>query len=286
MRLLALLLHAALLVAAAPALDALMRRVAASWRGESVPPFAQPWRDLVRLWRKSVPLPGAATYVFRAAPAAALGAASVAALLVPSFTLGLSGGDVADFVVVAGLLMASRAAQALGGHDAGWAAAAQEGAAALAARLGMAPVLLVLGMALVLLSGGTNLVAAAAAVRDGGPAAHVAGLLAGMAALAVAAAEWGAPAGGAGRLGATSLLAAQMRLLAGLGVAAALALPFGVAPEGGGALTLLFGAVCWVGKLACLGVLAAALRGWRFLLPAAALLAVAAVAVASVQGRA
>lgn len=283
---LALLLHAGLGLAAAPALESLMRRAGASWRGEAPPPVAQPWRDLVRLWRKTASVPTGASFVLAAGPVGAAACAVAAFLLVPSFTLGMAQAAGSDLVVVVGLLAASRAALALAAHDSGWAVQAQAGASAMAARLGAAPVLLVVAMALVLLSGGTNLDAAAAAVRDGGAGAHAVGLLAGAALLGVMAAERDVPFHLPGRLGALDQAAAQLRLVTGLALAAAVALPFGTAPAGSGALAWLAGAACWALKLGVLALLAAALRGWRLVLPAAALLALVAVAVASVQGRA
>lgn len=283
---LALLLHLALVALAAPALDSVMRRLATSWQGQSPAPATQPWRDLVKLWRKSAPLPAAATYVFQSAPAIALATAAVAAMLVPSFSLGVAGAGLADLVVVVAMLAASRAAPALAAHDAGWAASAQQGGAAMSAMLGPAPVLLVVVTAVALLSGGTNLVQAAAAVRDGGAVAHAAGLLAGSAVLAVVAVLPPAPDTGAGRHGALLLLASQLRLIAGLSMVAALALPFGVAPDSAGLLAWLWGAVCWAAKLACLAVLATAIRTWSYALPTAALLALGAVVLASLGGRA
>lgn len=284
---LALLLHVGLMAAASLLLLGVAARVTTAAGGEMAPPLLQPWRDLVRLGRKTAPLPPGASFLFSAAPVMAVAACTVAAVLTPSFILGMPVAGGADLVVVAGLLAVSHLALALALHDTGWAVLAHAGAAASMARVGIAPLVLLVAMAVLLVSGGTNIDAAVAAVRDGGMVAHVAGLLAGLALLAALAAEPGLPTDAfPGRLGALVLAAAGLRFAVGVALAGAIAVPFGVAAPGGGAVAWGVGILCWVVKITVLGVLVQSVRGWRFLLPAAALLALIAVALASVQGRA
>ena len=110
---LALLLHAALVAVMAPTLDGLLRQVQARIGNQAPPPWQQPWRDLVRLWRKPGLTPVGGWFVFAAAPPVALGAAATAALLVPAFTAAMGTAGAADLIVVAALLTLSRMAPAI-----------------------------------------------------------------------------------------------------------------------------------------------------------------------------
>ena len=60
-----LILHAALMLAAAPLVTGLVRRIKARLLGRAGPPIIQPWRDLIRL-AGACPLDGGRA---RAAPA-------------------------------------------------------------------------------------------------------------------------------------------------------------------------------------------------------------------------
>ena len=78
-----------------------------------------PWRDLVRLSRKTAVLPESASPVLSLAPAVGLSATICAAALVPSFTLGTALAPLADGMVVASLLSLARVAATLGALDTG-----------------------------------------------------------------------------------------------------------------------------------------------------------------------
>lgn len=247
------------------------------------PAMAQVRHDLVRLWRKGRVVPAGASFLFAAAPVVAVALAAVAALLVPSFASGLGVSPAADLLLVAMLLAVSRAVLALAAWDAGSARLVQAGAEGLLARLGAVPVLLLVAMSLALLSGGTNLDAALAAIRDGGPGARLSGALAGA---AVFAALLGPAAGiepWSGRLRALAMLAGHLRSTAALSVGAAIGLPFGVAAAGAGPEAWGVGIACWLLKLGTLGLLAAAIGPQRLALPVAALLAGMAVVAAGLQ---
>ena len=275
---LALLLHLGLIAVAGPVL----RGVSGRWRSGAA--VAQPWRDLVRLWRKSGVAPAGASFVFGAAPAVSLGAAAVAAVLVPSFTLGMPTGGMADIVVVVGLLALSQAVLALAGHDVG---AGLAGRRAMAGGVGAVPVLMLVALAAMLLAGSANIDAAAAAVRDGGAGARMSGGLAGAAAFGVMLGERAAPMGAyAGRLRALAVVAEGLQRVVMLSVVADLALPFGMAAAGSGVGAWGIGIVCWVLKVGALGAVAAAIGPGRLPLRAAALAAGLAVVLASVQGAA
>ena len=282
-----LVLHAVVVAVAAPSLAGLRARAEARWRGVEGPDLAQPGRDILRLWRKTSLLPGGASVLFAAAPVFALATAVAAVLLVPSFALGSAAAPAADLLVVGALLAASRGVLLLASWDSGSGLAVNTAAGTMEARLGAAPVLLLVGLAAALLCGSTNLEAAATAVRDGGPGARIAGVLAGLALLTLGAERDGDPGPWSGRLRALVTLSLPLRNLASLGLAATLGCPFGLptAPEAG-PVTWFVGLACWGLKLGVLGLGASAVGAPRLALPAGALLALMAVLVASLQGTA
>ena len=118
----ALLLHAALVLAAAPVLAGALRLARARLEGRRGPPLSQGWRDLARLSRKRPVLAQDASWVFAAVPGVCATATVAAALLVPSFALGMATAPLSDLLVVAGLLALARCVLALAGLDAGAAA--------------------------------------------------------------------------------------------------------------------------------------------------------------------
>ena len=276
-------LHVALVCLAVPMLSGLQHSVAMGRLA-----IGQPWRDLRRLWAKGAPVPPGSTALFGAAPALAAAGAGAALVLVPSFSLGAALAPVADLLLLFGVLALPRAALALGAADSGMPPRLDA-----ALHLGPWPVLVLIAMAAFLLCGSTNLPAAAAAVRDGGMAARAAGALSGAALFAVLMAEPGLDARGlAGRHRALVHVATAMRGVAGLSAVAALALPFGMAAAEAGPGGWVLGAAAWALKLGVLGLVAGALgdrptvSASSLLMPAAALLALMAVVVASVQGAA
>jgi formate hydrogenlyase subunit 4 len=151
------ILHVILMLLAAPASAGVMGWLDARLAGHSGPPILLPWRDLVRLSRKTPVLPESASPMLSLAPAVALSATFCAAALVPSFTLGTALAPLADGMVVASLLSLSRAAVTLGALDTGSALggiAAQRGSTlAIMAE----PALLLFVFTLALMGGSFNL---------------------------------------------------------------------------------------------------------------------------------
>ena len=310
-----LLLHAALLLALAPVLAGGLRSARARLLGRGGPPVMQGWRDLARLARKQPVLADDASWLFAAVPGACLAAVLAAALLVPSFALGMATAPLSDLLVVAGLLGLARVALALAALDTGTAfggiGASRAGLVAALAE----PALLLVVLVVALLAGTTNLDLAAETLRGGGQGLRVSLGLALLAACAVGLAENGRlPAGNpathpeltmvhetmtleySGRHLALVEYAAALRLLLWLTLIAAVFLPFGIAPAGAGPLAWLFGLLAWAGKVgglaAALAVLEASVAGMRVVrlpefLGAALLLAlVAAVLLFVSQGAA
>ena len=271
--LLALVLHALVVLLAAPTLAGLLDAGRARLAGRAGPPPLQPWRDLARQLRKTPVLAEQATFLTTGGPYAALAATGAAALLVPSFALGMASAPAADLFVVLGLLGLARLAVALAALDAGTALGGLGASRAATRAVLAAPALALVVLSVTLAAGGTNLDRAAAALREGGPGVRVPLALAAVAAglVVLVLAERGvspadgrpelAPRSGAGLLElsgrhlALSGLARQVEVLTWLGLLAALALPLGVAPEGAGPAAWLVGLVAWAVKLAVLGAL-------------------------------
>ncbi len=240
---LALLLHGALSLAAAPVLAGLLRRRARP---------DQAWHDLRRLSRKQALRPEGTSWLFAAAPGASLSCTFAAALLVPSFTLGMATQPLADLLVLAGLLGLSRAALLLAGFDGGGAMERIAAQRAMLTRLVADPALLVLILVIAVPAGSTNLDTAATVLRESGVMRWSLALAAAAAVAVLAADEWPGGDAFAGRDLALVHLAAQLRLLLTLSLLATLVLPFGLAPAGSGPGAWIVGAACWAVKIAVL----------------------------------
>lgn len=183
---LALLLHLALMLAAAPLLVGGIRTLEARLLGRAGPPLLQPWRDLRRLARKERVLAENASLLFRVAPAVHLAVGIAVAALIPSFTTGMATAPLADLLVVAGLLGLARATLVLAAMDVGTGFGGLGASRAALFASFAEPVLLLVWLTLALLVGTTNLDVIAASLRDGGYGLRISLVLA-AAALAVAA---------------------------------------------------------------------------------------------------
>ncbi len=270
--LLALLLHTALMLAAAPLLTGLVRRVKARMTGRAGPPLVQPWRDLARLLRKQPVVAEGTSWLFRAAPALSLAATLSACALVPSFTLGMSTAASADLFVIAGLLAVSRAVTALAAMDTGTAFGGIGASREMAFSTFAEPALVLVIFTLALMAGTTNLDAIAGLVGSGALGLRVSMALALAALGAVAVAETGRvpidnPATHleltmvheamvleySGRHLAMIELAASLRLLLWLSLMAVVFTPFGLATATGATLLWAPAMLVWLAKITLLG---------------------------------
>jgi formate hydrogenlyase subunit 4 len=119
-RLLATLLHIALVFALAPLLAGGVARLRARLLGRRGAPVTQPYRLLLRLLRKTTLVPDTSTELYKVWPFAAFAAMACVAMLVPGFTTGMLTAPLADFITIIGLLSLSRAATLLGGLETGF----------------------------------------------------------------------------------------------------------------------------------------------------------------------
>jgi len=112
-------IQAVLVLACAPLLTGVTRKIRARLlrrRGASV---IQPYRDLLKLIRKEAVVAENASWLFRAAPYVIFASTWVAAALVPTFATGLTFSAAADLIVIVALLGTARFLLALAGLDVG-----------------------------------------------------------------------------------------------------------------------------------------------------------------------
>jgi formate hydrogenlyase subunit 4 len=263
--LLAQILHIGLMIAATPTVAGAMDWLDARLGGRSGPPLLLPWRDLVRLSRKTPMTMESVSLVSRLAPALGLGATLSAAALVPSFTLGMALSPLADVLVVVSLLAVARIAAALAALDSG---AALPGLAAqnASARAVLAePALMLAVVTLALMGGSFNLDLIIGQQREGFLLPAAASAIALTAMLALLFAEASVPAGGLDDMfGGTDLAVSQMtswlRRLVWIDLIGGLFLPIGMATTESGPLAWLVGLAAWGVKLAAFIVGLSAIR--------------------------
>ncbi len=112
-------LQLTLVIALAPLITGVVRKVKARLNGRRGPGLLQPYRDLLRLLRKEVVLAPNASWLFRTGPYLIFTAVWLAATIVPSFATGLMLSQAADLIALVALLGTARFATALAGMDVG-----------------------------------------------------------------------------------------------------------------------------------------------------------------------
>ncbi len=269
-------LHVVLVLAVAPGLAGYMGWLHARLAGRTGMPWWRPWQNLARLARKQPVMAENASALFATAPLAALAATGAAAVLVPSFTLGMTLAPLADLMVIVWLLAASRAAAALGGMDVGSAAGGMGASRTMALACLAEPALLLAILTFGLLAGSSNLDVIVAMQQESRLGWQADGGLA-CAALAVVAlidAEAGPVRGGPALSVPAGAMASEfsgyslavvdvtgaLRLLLWLDLLAALFLPIGLAPAGSSVLAWTIGLVAWLAKLLLLATALVAAR--------------------------
>jgi len=106
-------------LALAPLLTGIVRKVKARLLRRRGPSVIQPYRDLVRLLRKEAVVAEQASWLFRVAPYMIFACTWVAAALVPSFASGLIFSWSADLIAIIALVGSARFLLALAGLDVG-----------------------------------------------------------------------------------------------------------------------------------------------------------------------
>lgn len=109
----------ALVVLLAPLLTGLIRKVKARLLRRQGPSLIQPYRDLLRLFRKEAVVAENASWLFRVAPYLIFASTWVAAAVIPTFATGLIFSWTADLIAIIALLGSARFFLALAGMDVG-----------------------------------------------------------------------------------------------------------------------------------------------------------------------
>jgi hypothetical protein len=258
------LLHIGLMLAAAPTAAGVAQWLDGRLAGRTGPSILLPWRDLVRLSRKTPMLSESTSVVSRIAPTAALAATLTAAALVPSFTLGMALSPLADLLVIAALLSAARAAIALAALDSGAALAglAQQGAGARA--VVAEPAMMLVVVALALMGGSFNLDLIIGQQRDGVLLPAAASALALTALVALLLADVSDPNPGDQIVSGMDLAMLRttgwLRRLIWIDLIGGLFLPVGIAGTDSLPLAWLIGLAAWAFKLAAVVLFLSAAR--------------------------
>jgi len=108
-----------LVLALAPVLTGITRKMKARLQRRIGPSIFQPYRDLRRLFGKDVVLADNSSWLFRTAPYLIFAATWVAAALVPTFQTGLLFSWAGDLIAIVALLGAARFVQAVAALDTG-----------------------------------------------------------------------------------------------------------------------------------------------------------------------
>ncbi len=162
----AAVVQAGLVVAGAPLLVGLMRRVRARLEGRAGPPVAQPWRDLRKLMRKQRLVPANASWVFSTAPLVLVATAVLVAGIVPFLTTRSALDDVGDLFAVVYLLLLGTVFLALAGLDPGTAFGGMGSSREMTVAAVAEPTILLAVFALSVSAGSSNLAAIVASTLD------------------------------------------------------------------------------------------------------------------------
>lgn len=264
-----------LVLALAPALTGLVRKVKARLTRRRGASILQPYRDLLRLLRKEAVVAEGASWLFRVVPYLLFAATWVAAALVPTFATGLIFSWSADLIAITALLGSARFFLALAGMDVGTSFGGIGSSREVMIASLAEPALIMIVFSLALIAHSTQL-STIAAVMLHGVGLRVSLALALVALLMVAVAENGRipvdnPATHleltmvheamvleySGRHLALVELAGQLKLLLFLSLVACVFVPWGLAPAGAGIAGYALGAASYVVKLAVGAVLLA-----------------------------
>jgi formate hydrogenlyase subunit 4 len=295
----------ALVVAVAPGILGVTRKVKARLLRRIGPPVLQPYRDLWKLMHKEAVLAHNASWIYRTAPYLIFAATWVAAALVPSYATGLLFSWSADLIAIVALLGTARFTLALAGMDVGTAFGGIGSSREMMIASLAEPAMLLIVFTVALVAGTTQLSAVATVFSTGSVGLRVSLGLGLFAFLFVAVAENARipidnPATHleltmvheamvleySGRHLAMIEAAAAVKLVLYFSLIACLFAPLGIAGPGAGASDYALGLAAYLGKLIVLAVLlpigetsVAKMRVFRYPLFVGSAFAAAALAV-------
>ncbi len=265
-----------LVLALAPLLTGLTRKVRARILSRRGPPLLQPYRDLLRLLRKDAVLAENASWLFRVIPYLVFAATWVAAALVPTFATGLIFSWSADMIAIIAFLATARFFLALAGLDVGTSFGGIGSSREVMIASLAEPAMLMTVFTLALIAGSTQLSTVAAYMAGSEVGLRVSLGLALVALIMVAIAENARipvdnPATHleltmvheamvleySARHLALIELAAALKLLLYVSLIACVFVPWGIAPAGAGILAYAAGLGLYLAKLAAGGIMLA-----------------------------
>ncbi len=257
-----------LVLALAPLLSGVVRKLKARLLRRRGPSVLQPYRDLLRLLRKEAVLADNASWLFRSAPYLIFAATWVAAALTPTFRTGLMFSWSGDLIVIVALLGSARFFLALAGMDVGTAFGGIGASREMMIAAFAEPAMLLAVFTVALVAGSTQLSEVAAYMQSEAVGLRVSLALALIALIMVAIAENARipvdnPATHleltmvheamvleySGRHLAMIEFAAFLKLLLYVSLIASIFAPWGLAPPGAGAAGAAIGVAAYVAKL-------------------------------------
>ena len=265
-----------LVLAVAPLLTGLVRKIKARLTRRRGPSLLQPYRDLFRLLQKDAVLAHNASWLFRVTPYLVFASTWVAAALVPTFAMGLYYSWSADLIAITALIGSARFFLALAGMDVGTAfggiGSSRETMIATLAE----PAMIMITFTVALVAGSTQLSSIAAYMLSSQAGLSVSLGLALVALVIVAIAENARiPVDNpsthleltmvheamvleySGRHLAMIELAASLKLVIYVSLIACIFVPWGLATPGAAPAIFALGMLAYLAKLACGGFLLA-----------------------------
>ncbi len=257
-----------LVIAIAPAVIGVTRKVKARLLLRVGPPVLQPYRDLWKLMHKEAVFADNASWIYRVAPYTIFAATWVAAALVPTYATGLLFSWSADLIAIVALLATARFALALAGMDVGTAFGGIGSSREMMIASLAEPAMLLIVFTVALVAGTTQLSAVATVFSTGAVGLRVSLGLAMFAFMVVAVAENARipidnPATHleltmvheamvleySGRHLAMIEAAAALKLVLYLSLIACLFVPFGIAGPGAGPRAFAIGGAAYLVKI-------------------------------------
>ncbi len=156
-------------LALAPLLPGTIQSLKARFQGRRGPSPMQPYRDLRRLWRKSLADPQPTTIVYRLAPCLVAAATAITLLLIPIAGLAPNWSLGNDAIVLVGLLTLSRLALGAASWDTGSGFSLMASSRDLTLSVWTEPLLILVIVLAALPLGSTDLVAMSAAANGSAP---------------------------------------------------------------------------------------------------------------------
>jgi formate hydrogenlyase subunit 4 len=260
-------------LALAPLLLGVTRKVKARLLRRRGPPVLQPYRDLLKLIRKEAVLAENASWLFRSGPYMIFAATWVAAALVPTFATGLPFSWVGDLIAIIALIGSARFFLALTGMDIGTSFGGIGSSREMLFASLAEPAMIMIVFTVALVAGSTQLSFVASYMQDNASLRVSLGMAL-IALIIVAVAENARipvdnPATHleltmvheamvleySGRHLAMIELAAAVKLLLYVSLIACIFVPWGLAPAGSGSAAYAIGAATYLGKLVVGGFL-------------------------------